>query len=128
VNEPLLVWDRHLMPYVFDRVEDLYARAGITPKRIPTPEAGPHNQAGLMMVASGKGIYLCMGVPLSTNNGVTSVTVVPLSDPEATLDVCVAWRKDESSPVVRQFLESVWQVFPHARGGQVAKSPARRTA
>ncbi|HUK34226.1 MAG TPA: LysR family transcriptional regulator, partial [Vicinamibacterales bacterium] len=97
-NEPLLVWDRHLIPYVFDKIDDLYARAGIVPKRVPTPDAGPHNQAGLMMVASGKGIYLCMGVPSSTNNGVTSVTVVPLSDPEATLDVCVAWRKDESSP------------------------------
>ena len=127
-NEPLLVWDRHLMPYVFDKIEDLYASNGVVPRRIPTPEAGPHNQAGLMMVASGKGIYLCMGVPLSSNNGMNSVTVVPLSDPEATLDVCVAWRKDEGSPVVRQFLESVWQVFPHARGGQAAKSPARRTA
>lgn len=124
-NETLLVWDRHLMPYVFDKIEDLYARAGLTPKRIATPEAGPHNQAGLMMVASGKGIYLCMGVPLSSNQSVASVTVVPLSDPEASLDVCVAWRTDESSPVVRQFLESVWQVFPHARAG---KTPARRSA
>jgi len=124
-NETLLVWDRHLIPYVYDKVEELYAHAGITPKRIPTPEAGPHNQAGLMMVASGKGIYLCMGVPLSSQGVVSSVAVVPLSDPEAALDVCVAWRKDETSPVVRQFLESVWHVFPHVRGG---KTPARRTA
>ena len=124
-DETLLLWDRHLIPYVYDKVEDLYARAGITPKRIPTPEAGPHNQAGLMMVASGKGIYLCMGVPLSSQSSASSVAVVPLSDPEAGLDVCVAWRKDEASAVVRQFLDSVWHVFPHARGG---KAPARRTA
>ena len=124
-NETLLVWDRHLIPYVFDKVDDLYARAGITPKRIPTPDAGPHNQAGLMMVASGTGIYLCMGVPVSSQDSVSSVAAVPLSDADAALDVCVAWRKDESSAVVRQFLESVWHVFPHARGG---KAPARRTA
>ena len=127
-GEPLLVWDHHLIPYVFDKIDELYAHAGITPKRIPTPEAGPHNQAGLMMVASGKGIYLCMGVPVSSQSAVTSVAVVPLSDPDAALDVCVAWRKDETSPVVRQFLESVWHVFPHARDGQAAKHPARRTA
>jgi DNA-binding transcriptional LysR family regulator len=69
-----------------------------------------------------------MGVPVSSQSAVTSVAVVPLSDPDAALDVCVAWRKDETSPVVRQFLESVWHVFPHARDGQAAKHPARRTA
>jgi DNA-binding transcriptional LysR family regulator len=124
-DETLLVWDRHLIPYVYDKVQDLYSRAGITPKRIATPDAGPHNQAGLMMVASGKGIYVCMGMPVSSQNTVSSVAAVPLSDPDASLDVCVAWRKDETSAVVRQFLESVWHVFPHSRG---AKAPARRTA
>jgi DNA-binding transcriptional LysR family regulator len=124
-NEALLVWDRHLIPYVFDKIEELYARAGIAPTKIPTPDAGPHNQAGLMAVAAGKGIYICMGVPVSSQSAVTSVAVVPLSDPDAALDVCVAWRKDETSAVVRQFLDSVWHVFPHVRGG---KTPARRTA
>lgn len=126
-GETLLVWDRHLIPYVFDKIEDLYAHAGFTPKRIPTPDAGPQNQAGLMMVASGKGIYLCMGLPNSSQGAVSSVTVVPLADSEAALDVCVAWRRDETSAVVRQFLESVWQVFPNVRG-TAAKHPARRTA
>jgi LysR family transcriptional regulator, benzoate and cis,cis-muconate-responsive activator of ben and cat genes len=128
-NEPLLVWDRHIMPYLFDKIDDLYARAAIAPKRIPTPDAGPYNQAGLMTVAAGKGIYLCMGIPLTAPQALTSVTVVPLSDPDATLDVCVAWRKGEASPVVLQFLESVWQVFPQSRLGQAAaKSAARRAS
>ncbi len=119
-DETLLVWDRHIMPYLFDKVDALYARQGLTPKRVPTPDAGPYNQAGLMMVASGKGVYLCIGIPFTATQ---TVSVVPLSDPDATLDICVAWRKSETSPVVCRFLESVWQVFPHARpgGAKVAK-------
>jgi DNA-binding transcriptional LysR family regulator len=123
-SETLLVWDRHIMPYLFDKVDDLYARQGITPKRVPTPDAGPYNQAGLMQVASGKGIYLCMGIPFGATQ---TVAVLPLSDPDATLDICVAWRKGEASPVVSRFLESVWHVFPQARPGG-AKAVAKRAS
>ena len=122
-DETLLLWDRHIMPYLFDKVDNLYARRGINPKRVPTPDAGPYNQAGLMHVAQGKGIYLCIGIPFS---GVQTVSVIPLSDPEATIDICMAWRKTETSPVVCKFLESVWQVFPNARPG--AKTVAKRAS
>jgi len=123
-DETLLLWDRHIMPYLFDKVDTLYSRQGIAPKRVPTPEMGPYNQAGLMQVASGKGIYLCIGIPFSM---VQTVAVVPLSDPDATLDICVAWRKGEASPIICKFLESVWQVFPNARPG-AAKTVAKRVA
>jgi DNA-binding transcriptional LysR family regulator len=121
-DETLLLWDRHIMPYLFDKVDALYSRQGLNPTRVPTPDAGPYNQAGLMQVASGKGIYLCIGIPFSM---VQTVAVVPLSDPDATLDICVAWRKGEASPIVCKFLESVWQVFPNARPGG-AKAPVKR--
>ena len=123
-NETLLLWDRHIMPYLFDKVDALYAHYGLTPNRVPTPNAGPYNQAGLMQVAQGAGIYLCIGIPFQN---LQTVAVVPLSDPEATLDICVAWRKDETSPVVCKFLESVWQVFPHSRPGS-AKAVAKRAS
>jgi DNA-binding transcriptional LysR family regulator len=123
-DETLLVWDRHIMPYLFDKVDDLYTKQGLTPKRVPTPDAGPYNQAGLMMVASGKGIYLCMGIPFTSTQ---TVAVVPLSDPDAMLDICVAWRRGETSPVVCKFLESVWQMFPQARPGGT-RAVARRAS
>jgi len=62
-NETLLLYDRHVSPYVYDKVLDVYAKAGVTPKVVPTPEAGPYNQAGLMLALSvviGRG-----GVPSS---------------------------------------------------------------
>jgi hypothetical protein len=80
-----------------------------------------------MMVASGKGVYLCMGIPFTTPQTASAVAVVPLSDPDATLDVCVAWRKGETSATVCKFLESVWQVFPQARPGGT-KAVARRAS
>jgi DNA-binding transcriptional LysR family regulator len=127
-SEPLLLWDRHAMPVLFDKVLDLYAKAGIVPKTIPTPGAGPYNHAGIMSVASGKGVYVCIGIPLTSPRPAGGVAVVPVSDPDATIDVCVAWRKSEASPMVLQFLESVWQVYPPARHAAIARTPSRRAS
>ena len=41
-----------------------------------------------MLVASGKGIYLCIGIPLTSSRPETGVAVVPISDPDATFEVC----------------------------------------
>jgi DNA-binding transcriptional LysR family regulator len=128
-NETLLLYDRHVSPYVYDKVLDVYAKAGVTPKVVPTPEAGPYNQAGLMLVVSGKGVYVCMGIPLTSPHPLSGIAVVPISDPDARLDVCVAWRKCETSPVVRQFLNCVWQVFPQAEPvPKIAPAPSRRAS
>jgi len=55
--------------------------------------------------------------------------VVPISDPDATMDICVAWRKGETSAVVRQFLNCVWQIFPEAEHVPVpVKAPSRRAS
>jgi DNA-binding transcriptional LysR family regulator len=126
--EPLLLYDRHIQPYLYDKVLELYAAAGVTPRMVPTPDAGPYNQAGLMLVASGKGVYVCMGIPLTSPRPLSGIAVVPISDPGALLDVCVAWRKGEASAVVRQFLNCVWQVFPEAERVPVAVKAASRRA
>jgi hypothetical protein len=54
--------------------------------------------------------------------------VVPISDDDATTDICVAWRKGETSAIVRQFLNCVWQVFPEAVQVPVAAKAASRRA
>jgi DNA-binding transcriptional LysR family regulator len=112
---PLLLWDRHMSPALYDRVLELYARQGITAPRVPTPGAGPFNHAGLMMVASGKGVYLCLGVPLTSPQPASGVAVLPVGDPGATIEVCVASRKGEASHLVGQFLECVWETYPQPR-------------
>jgi DNA-binding transcriptional LysR family regulator len=129
-SEPLLQFDRHVMPLLFDKALELYARAKIKPTIIPTPGAGPYNHAGLMLAASGKGIYFSIGIPLSSfHPSASGVAVVPISDPEATIDICVAWRRSEASPMVLRFLDCVWQVFPQEERAPVAvRTPSRRAS
>jgi DNA-binding transcriptional LysR family regulator len=114
-TEPLLLWDRHLMPAVYDTILALYETCGVQPKMIATPGAGPHNHAGMMMVASGQGTYICIGVPVSSHQPASGVALVPVADSGAAVDICVAWRKKETSAAVLQFMDSVWEVFPQRR-------------
>ena len=111
----LLLWDRKMGPALYDRVLELYARNGVTPSMVATPGAGPYNHAGLMMVASGKGVYLCLGVPLTSPQPASGVAVLPVGDPGATIEVCVATRKGENSHLVGQFLDCVWDTYPQPR-------------
>jgi DNA-binding transcriptional LysR family regulator len=126
-NEPLLLFDRHVLPVLYDKVMDLYVKAGVAPKTIPTPGAGPYNLAGLMSVASGNGVYVCIGIPQTSPDPVRGVAVVPLSNADAKIDICVAWRKGEASTQVLQLLNCVWRVFPQARPG-IARAPSRRAS
>lgn len=114
-DTPLLLWDRRMGPALYDRVLELYQREHITPTMIPTPGAGPYNHAGLMLVASGKGVYLCLGVPLTSPQPASGVAVLPLADPGATIEVCAASRRGETSAIVHQFLDCVWHVYPQPR-------------
>ncbi len=124
-SEPLLLWDRQIAPVLYDKILDLYARSGITPRTIPTPDAGPFNHAGIMQVASGRGIYLGYGIPLTGPQPASGVAVRPISDPGATIEVCVVSRKAESSRIVTEFLECVWRAFPREARPTVAAHTRR---
>jgi DNA-binding transcriptional LysR family regulator len=111
-SETLLLWDRHIAPVLYDQILDLYARSAVEARMVPTPGAGPFNHAGMMLVASGKGMYLGYGVPLTGPHQPSGVAVKPLNDPEATVEVRVVARKHEESRAVQAFLECVGRVFP----------------
>jgi DNA-binding transcriptional LysR family regulator len=111
-REPLLLWDRHIAPVLYDQILDLYSRIDTPPTMIPTPGAGPFNHAGMMLVASGRGVYLGYGVPLTGPRPAGGVAVRPVSDADATTEVRLVYRRGEHSPVLGAFIESVWRVFP----------------
>jgi DNA-binding transcriptional LysR family regulator len=123
-QQPLLLWDREIAPVLYDRILELYARAGIRTPMIPTPGAGPYNPAGLMLVASGKGVYLGYGVPATSGQPPAGVAVRPVSDQGATIEVCVVTRRDETSPVVLRFLDCAAGLFPPSRTGAAGTVPA----
>jgi DNA-binding transcriptional LysR family regulator len=111
-REPLLLWERNVAPVLYDKILELYSRLDSTPPMIPTPGAGPFNHAGMMLVASGKGVYLGYGVPLTDPRPASGVAVRPVADPDATVEVRLVCRRGESSQILVEFIESVWRVFP----------------
>jgi DNA-binding transcriptional LysR family regulator len=111
-NIPLLLPPRSLSSGLYDRILDLYRLRAITPSVIHTPLlSGPGEEAGHMLVASRKGIYIVYAslavFPVFTKR----VKVLPLEEPDARIPVFVAWRNDEKSRHVLDFLQTVRGLF-----------------
>jgi DNA-binding transcriptional LysR family regulator len=113
-DEALLLYDRNVSRGVYDKTLELYRDAGLTPRIIRTQTA-PYDEAGAVLVASGKGIYLGVGAVRSKPDGSGDVVMVPLDEPNAKVYAHVAWRRGETSGVVLAFLETVKRVFRSGR-------------
>ena len=109
-NEPLLMPDRSTSTGVYDKTLDLYRAAGISPKIIFTNTA-PYEEAGAILVTSGKGIYVGVGAIRSNPSSEIQLSAVPLDESGAKMEVHVAWRREEPSKAVLSFLESVRAVL-----------------
>jgi DNA-binding transcriptional LysR family regulator len=108
--ERLLLFERKLSPALYDKVLALYAAAGVAPRIVHT-KTSPIEQAGLMLVASGDGIYPSVCGRFTCPHAANGVAVLPLADADATVPVLLAWRSDETSPSVMQFVQSARQAF-----------------
>jgi DNA-binding transcriptional LysR family regulator len=110
-SEPLLMYERCLGPGVYDKTLALYRAAGIRPQ-IVGGQPPPYAQGAMMLVASGQGYYLGIASPFTQTHRASGVTVVPLDEPDARLEVRIAWRKGETSRAAREFVRSARAVFP----------------
>jgi DNA-binding transcriptional LysR family regulator len=115
----LLMFDRSLGPGVYDKTRALFDAAGLHPD-VLHGQPPPYAQAAMMLVASGDGYYLGIASPFTQTHRASGVAVVPLDEPNARLDVRIAWRRGNASRVVRDFVRSARAVFP-------AKAHAART-
>jgi DNA-binding transcriptional LysR family regulator len=108
---PLLLHPRSVSTGLYDRILDLYRVRGITPEVIHAPHSGPGEEAGHMLVAARKGIYIVYAslaiFPVFTKR----VKVLPLDEPDAKIPVYVAWRNNEKSRHVLEFLRTVRGLF-----------------
>jgi DNA-binding transcriptional LysR family regulator len=108
----LIVFDRNFSSGLYDRILALYNRQGLTPHFTMT-HVEPHEEAGAILVASGKAIFIGAGAIVTRSvNGVETASV-RLNETEASIEVYMAWRKGEDSTAVFSFLESVRRVFRH---------------
>jgi DNA-binding transcriptional LysR family regulator len=119
-NEPLIIFDRNLSSGLYDKILALFSRQGLTPRLTPI-HVEAHEEAGSIMVASGKAIFL--GAGAIVNRAVSGVDLawLRLDEPDAKIEVYVAWRKGEKTAPILAFLQSVRKVFPpSSRAAKIA--------
>jgi DNA-binding transcriptional LysR family regulator len=109
-DEPLIIFDRNFSTGLYDKILGLYSRQGFTP-HLTVSHVEAHEEAGAVMVASGKAIFLGAGAIVNRSVSGLELAAVKLNEPEAKIEVYVAWRRSEESTAVMDFLESVRRVF-----------------
>jgi DNA-binding transcriptional LysR family regulator len=116
-DEPLIVFDRSFSSGLYDKILGLYSRQGLTPHFAVT-HVEAHEEAGAIMVASGKAIFVGAGAIVTRSVHGIELASVPLNEAEAKIEVYMAWRKHEESAAVFAFLDSVRRVLglPANRG------------
>lgn len=115
-GETLFVPDCSVGKGLLDKTLELFAKAGVKP-RVSTLAADPmsHGEVHKVLLAANKGIFI-VGDEQSTrlDNG-NVAAAVPIDEPEAKIEVFMAWRKTEKSPTVLAMLETAREIFSDAR-------------
>jgi DNA-binding transcriptional LysR family regulator len=126
-SEPLLMYDRRVGPGLYDKTFALYTAAGIRPCLVEA-QPPPNAPGAMRLVASGQGFYLSIASPFTQAHRDRGVTVIPIEEPNARIEVRIAWPKGDSSSSVREFLRSARDIFPLKQREGVAsgrRSPTR---
>ncbi len=113
-QQNLLMIDKRISPGFTEKVLELYRNAGITPKAIPT-ETMPYDEAGAILIESGKGIYLAVGESPYHPSFADRLVAVPLCEPSAVIPVHIAWRKNELAKTVLDFVRYAESFFASPR-------------
>jgi DNA-binding transcriptional LysR family regulator len=110
-NIPLLLPPRGLSSGLYDRILDLYRVRALNPVVVHTPHSGPGEESGHMLVASRRGIYIVYASLAIFPAFTKRVKVLPLDEPDARIPVYVAWRNNEKSRHVLDFLRTTRALF-----------------
>jgi DNA-binding transcriptional LysR family regulator len=109
-DEKILMIDDHISPGFNEKMLQLFRNAGISPRIIPT-ETMPYDEAGAILVESGKGIYLAVGEGPCYPSFADRLLVLPLEEPSALMPVHVVWREDEQSKTTLEFVKYAQERF-----------------
>ncbi len=116
-GEPWVLFPRRLAADLYDQILGLCERAGFRPR---LAQEAMQMQTVARLVGAGIGVSL---VPRSVQTlHSAGVAYRPLRDATAAVEMAVAWRRDDSSPLLRQFL-AVARAAADANG---AEAPGRR--
>jgi DNA-binding transcriptional LysR family regulator len=106
-EDQFMLFPRELAPGLYDQLLAVYLKAGFSPHIALEAQM----QAIVSLVAAGVGVAL---VPSSLQNLRRQGLVYrPLLGAAPKVELAVAWRKDETSPVLQAFLQVVKEVTGH---------------
>jgi len=126
-DEPLIVFGRNYSNTLYDKILGLYGRHGLTPRLI-TLAMEPHDEAGAITVASGRAIFVGAGAFVNRSQVGIELASIPLKEPEARIEVYAAWRKDEDSSAVGEFLDCVRSTLRPKKPGPRQAAKPRKSA
>ncbi len=102
IQLPLIIFPRRIAPRLHDLILDMFGRAGLSPQ---VGLEAIQMQTIVSLVSAGMGIAL---VPQSVSNlKRPGVEYRELKDPAPTVEVGLAWRRDNASPVLAAFLDQM---------------------
>ena len=95
-----------------ERTLELFAKAGISPRVSPmTADPLSHGEVHKVLLAANKGIFIIADEASTRLDNGNVAVAVPLDDPDAKIDVYMAWRKNEKSPAVLAVLDTARSVL-----------------
>lgn len=111
-EETLFLPDASVGGGLRERTLELFAKAGLSPRVSPlTADPLSHGEVHKVLLAANKGIFIIADeASTRVENGNVAVAV-PLDDPDARIEVFMAWRKSEKSPTVLAVLDTARSVL-----------------
>jgi DNA-binding transcriptional LysR family regulator len=110
-NETLLLQARNFGSGIHEKFLQMFRNIAVEPKIVQT-QTGAHEEAGSMLVASGKGVFLIpSGLAHRCIND--EITAIRIAEPNAFFEVHMAWRRNETSPLVNDLLRFVREHYSH---------------
>lgn len=94
------------------RTLELFAKAGVSPRVSPmTADPLSHGEVHKVLLAANKGIFIVADEPTTRVENGNVAAAVPLDDPDARIEVYMAWRKSEKSAAVLAVLDTARKVL-----------------
>jgi DNA-binding transcriptional LysR family regulator len=125
VGETVLLIDRRISPGAYDRTLALFREQGIEPKVVSTATM-PYEEAGSILVDSGRGIYLAVGRNPIHPSFTDRLISLPLDEPSALIEVRIVWRRDEQAKTTIDFVQFTRERFATEKTAAERSVPQRR--
>jgi|SRR5579863_3351277 len=123
-NETLLLPNRTGSTGLYDKTLELYSEAGISPNMLHISlDPVPHSDTQIVLLTCHKGIFIMPDEMACRPPEGSGVVAIPLDEPNAVIDVYMAWRRTEKSSAVLAFLDSARRVLRSAKNCPAKNKP-----